>query len=544
VQAIESTHQDEKRSVAISALIMAGGTMISRILGFVREMIMYAYFDRTVTDAYLAAFRIPNTFRRLLGEGSLSISFIPVFIDLLRKGHTQNSELSTEAQKLVNGVFTILVTFLTILTACGIIFSEQIAYLLVSGKGFMEIPGKFELTVKMTRIMFAFIFFISLYAYFMAILNSLKRFAVAAFAPTMFNIVMVISALLPEPVGTFDGFFLAVGVIVGGFLEMTILIPSLIKEGYFPKFTRQVRSPHIKRIFKTMGPSLFGVAILQLTQLVNLRFASELAEGTVSWIYLADRVLELPLALFSVSLGSALLPTLSRLWSGGHKDQMIDTSAFYLRMVYFLAIPATVGIAALAQPIVQVLFERGQFDPAETAMTAKILQVYSMVILTYGGLRVVVVPFYAIKNTWVPAASAGFALLVHVFLAARLIGPLGVVGLNLSIVCSSALNLTLLIVFHHFLIGPIPYGKFLAGIFKFAAAAFGMWGVLIFHQDLAASIPLPAQFAKIIALATAVIAGGAVYFGLAHVLRAEEARATWSAVVRRIRRRPAVSKSK
>ncbi|MEQ1878557.1 MAG: murein biosynthesis integral membrane protein MurJ [Bdellovibrionia bacterium] len=345
MQAPVNTHQDEKRAVAASALVVAGGTLVSRVLGYGREMAMYALFDRTVTDAYLAAFRLPNMFRRLLGEGSLSVAFIPVFIDLLKHGHTKRDEIPEEARKLVNGMFTVLITILTILTILGVAFADQVVGLIVAGQGFMSIPGKYELTVKMARVMFCFIFLISLYAYFMAILNSIKKFALAAFAPTLFNVVMVASTFIPDTEAPFTGFYLALGVVIGGFFEMAILIPALIREGFLPRPTLQIFSPHIGRVFKTMIPSWIGLGILQLNLLVNTRLASELSEGNISWLYLTDRILELPLSLFAVSLSSALLPTLARLWSQGARQEMADTSAHYLKMVFFLAVPSAAASA-------------------------------------------------------------------------------------------------------------------------------------------------------------------------------------------------------
>jgi putative peptidoglycan lipid II flippase len=536
VQAPVNTHQDEKRAVAASALVMAGGTMVSRVLGYGREMAMYAIFDRTVTDAYLAAYRLPNMFRRLLGEGSLSVSFIPVFIDLLKHGHTKRDEIPLEARKLVNGMFTLLICVLTILTILGVLFSEQIVAVLVAGEGFMSIPGKYELTVKMAKIMFGFIFLISLYAYFMAILNSVKKFALAAFAPTLFNIIMVVSTFIPDDQAPFKGFYLSLGVMIGGFLQMAILIPALVREGFLPRLTTEVMSPHIKRIFKTMIPSWVGLGILQLTFLVNTRFASELSEGNISWLYLTDRILELPLSLFAVSLSSALLPTLSRLWSQGARKEMSETSAHYLKMVFFLAVPSAVGVYMMAEPIVQILFEHGRFHAEETRMTAAILRVNSVGILTYAGIRVIVAPFYAIKNTWLPATCAAFSLLIHIVLASQLIKTHGAVGLVASSMISSFVNLSLLTLFHNRLIGRLPLGKFFYSGLKFAASA-AVMGVILKAYYFAAPFVGDVKIMRAIVFAAFAGTGALLYFATAHALRVEEARETWGGISRRIKGR-------
>lgn len=511
---------------------MAGGTLASRVLGYGREIAMLALFDRTVTDAYLAAYRLPNLFRRLLGEGSLSVSFIPVFIDLLKHGKTDSDQIPPEARALVNGVFTLLVSVLTVITALGIFFSEEIVYLLVSGEGFMSIPGKYELTVKMAKMMFGFIFLISLYAYFMAILNSLKKFAMAAFAPALFNVVMVVSTFVPDTEAPFTGFYLSLGVMIGGFLQMAILVPSLIKVGALPRPTSKVFSPHVSRIFKTMLPSWIGLGILQLTMVVNTRLASELSEGNISWLYLCDRILELPLSLFAVSLSSALLPTLSRLWSQGAREEMAETSAHYLRMVYFLALPSMIGVLVLAEPIVRLLFEYGRFHAMETQATAAILRVNSFAILTYAGVRVIVAPFYATKDTRTPAVTAGISLLFHIALASNLIHVYGAVGLTMSTVMSSALNLSLLMFFHRRKIGPLRLrGSFVSGLKMALSAgimAVVLRGFFLVEPIVHGRIAIAAVFAAFCAGSTL------IYFGATHALGVQEARETWNGISRRV----------
>lgn len=508
---------------------------MSRVLGLFRDILTAAYFDRTVTDAWIVAFRLPNLFRRMLGEGSFSISFIPIFIDTLAKEGPL--EANKRARDLVNGLFTLLLCILTVLTALGVVFSEEILRFLVGGEGFMAVPDKFAITVYMAKIMFGFIFFISLFAYFMAILNSFKKFAAAAFAPTLFNVAMIISALFTQKISV-PGDTLAWAVLFGGFLQMAFLIPSLIKLNALPKLSSTMWSGDIARVFRGLVPSWIGVGILQITAMINVRLGSELGEGTHSWIYLADRILELPLSLVAVSMSSALLPTLSQLWSHGHKEEMVATSEKYLRATLFLSIPAAVGVYCLAEPIVTVLFNHGRFSPKDIEMTSSLLRIYSVAILTYGGIRVIVSPFYAIKNTWLPAAVSAICLVVHYLLASNLIYSWGVQGITASSVISSALNLTMLAVCHSTMIGKFHLKVFAVSFSKYVVAALGMAAVLMVYNPiyytLSSAIGMP-KIAGQISLALVVCSGAATYFAISFFLKAEGMEETVAKIRRRLK---------
>jgi len=507
--------------VAFSAAVMAAGTMMSRVLGLFRDIVITATFDRTVTDAWLVAFRLPNLFRRMLGEGSFSISFIPVFVELTaREGGLHENGRSRD---LLNGMFSLLFLLLSALTILGVIFSDEILHYLVPGEGYMSIPGKFQLTVYMAKVMFSFIFFISIYAYYMAVLNSFKRFAVAAFAPALFNAVLIVAAF--SPIETkIPGDVLTWAVLIGVFLEMAILIPSLIKINALPAFKWKMWSPDISRVFHGLVPSWIGVGILQLTALINVRLGSELPEGTHSWIYLADRILELPLSLVAVSLSSALLPTLSHLWAEGRKEEMISTSQRYLKLTLFLSLPAAVGVYALAEPIVRALFEHGKFSQKDVEVTSDLLRIYSIAILSYGGIRVIVSPFYAIKNTWIPAVVSGICLVFHYFLASYLVRDWGVRGITSSSVASSVLNLTLLVILHSQWIGPFHLFDFSKSIAKYVVAAFVMtliletyWPLKEFLYNFSRIESLSIQ----ISLTLVVLTGAATYFVVSYLVKAE-----------------------
>ncbi|RYZ66172.1 MAG: murein biosynthesis integral membrane protein MurJ, partial [Proteobacteria bacterium] len=400
-----------------------------RILGLVRDMMTARYFPNDVRDAFINAFRLPNLFRRLLGEGSLSISFIPIFVEILSgKGSKDAAEVDKRAKQLVAGVFSILMSVSITLSLLATIFMDDILRLLLSGEAYLAIPGKFELTVKLGRIMFSFLILVSLYAFFMAILNSLKKFAMTALAPCFFNIAMIAAALIsPNAAAPED--ILAWAVIAGGVLQMIVLVPGVLKAGFFPRFTAAWGSPDVLRVVKAILPSMFGMSIMQVTAIVNMHFTSTLPSGSQSYLYFADRILELPLSMFVVSVGSALLPTLAKYWAEDNKEAMSDTINHYIRLILFVAIPAAIGMFCLAQPIVSVLFLGKEFKYTDALATAQVIQVYSFTVIIAAGVRILAQGFYAIQNTWFPAVAGAVALCSHLIFAYTLTNAFGLNGL-------------------------------------------------------------------------------------------------------------------
>lgn len=525
-----------KKQVFLQSIAMALGTMTSRVLGLLRDMAFAAMFSRTITDAWGVAFRIPNLFRRLLGEGSLAVSFIPVFVE----ARVEDSSL-VRSRNLVNSFYTMLLVILIVLTALGIIFAEPIVRLLVEGN-FSEIPGKFELTVRMTRIMFSFIFLMSNYAFFMGILNALGQFGLPAMAPTFFNIAMIISNFVPKSWQPVEGDALAWGVIVGGILQVAILVPSLIKKNYLPKVSRQMWNPDVRRVLLNMLPGMLGTGLLQITTIINTNFASSLGEGTNTYIFLADRLLELPLSLVAVSLGTALLPTLSSLWSQGERHRMSETSNFYLRVNMFMAMPAAVGLYVLALPIVELLFQRGRFTLSDSLVTASVVRMYAFTLLASSSVRVLVPAYYAVKNTWFPAVVSFICLVVHVLVAPQLMRVYGIEGLVGSTLISATLNLLFLVFSYRFFINPFGIKLWLRQLILFLIPSSGLFfiasqylwirswlgGILSGGGD--------SLVVKLASLIVVIICGAAVYLSIAYLMKLEECFSALNTVFRKINR--------
>lgn len=526
--------QDQKLSkgssssgVALFAFFMSMGTMASRLLGLVRESLFAALFPRWVTDAWYVAFKLPNIFRRLLGEGSLSVSFIPVFVEAEQGG-------GLRSKALAESFFVLFSVFLLTLTALGIIFMEPLLGFLLDPSYLLD-TAKYEITLWMARIMFVYIYLVCMYAFFMAILNALGQFGRPALAPAFFNITMVISTLVPTTWLGWDGQAIAWGVVIGGVVQAGFLIPSLQRAGYLPRLKWRGWSPDLTKVFLAMGPGLLGMGLLQLMTLVNLYFASQLGEGAISYINLADRVLELPLSLISVSLGAALLPTLSRLWVQKDLAQMAQVSSYHLRLNLFLSFPAAIGLYVLSQPIIELLFQRGQFTYQETLVTSSVLQVYALIVLTSSLVRVFVPNFYAVKNTWFPALVSGLCLVGHVILAPILMEPYGIIGLTLSTVVASALNLSLLAIGFYFLIGPYPWLSVLKSFVKFCIPGLVMMFALLTYPWIRQQVG-DTFIAKLFVLGLTVSAGAFIYFAVAYLLKLTEFMDVWQKLRLRIQR--------
>ena len=468
-------------SVFQSAFVMAMGTSSSRLVALIREMVLSAYFPRFITDIWIVSLRIPNLCRRLFGEGSLSVAFIPVFVELL-----ENKSYET-AKKLVDVVFSVILIVLLVLFMLGLIFAPQIVHLLTAGEAFSQIENKVKFTIYFTRIMMVFLILVCMYAFFMSVQNSLKKFAIPAFAPALFNLTIVVAAFLPSTLFDIPGEILAWAVVVGGVLQLVVVIPGVWSLGYLPRFQwsviKALKLKPAQRVLSRLLPSFIGAGVLQLTILVNTHFASYLQEGANSWIFWADRLLEFPLSLIAVSMGMALLPTLSQYFAQGRLDKISVLINQSLRYMLFLGIPAGVALFILSELLVQVIFQRGYFGSEDVQHTAAVLRIYGIGIFAYGGIRILQPAFYAIQNTWIPAIVSATCLMFHILLAGYLLESHGIEGLAFSSIVSASLNVGLLLIFYQFFIGQLGYLKIISSIFYVIVASFVMALGLQFALD-------------------------------------------------------------
>jgi putative peptidoglycan lipid II flippase len=427
----------ENRKITKAATTIGMGTFLSRILGFLRDMVIAHFFGAGMAaDAFFVAFRIPNLWRRLVGEGSLTISFIPIYTEYL----TQKSE--EESREVTHIAFTIAGIVLLVLTVLGILFSPILIQIIAPG--FTRVPEKFQLTVTLNQIIFPYLFFMGLFALCMGILNSLRHFFAPAIAPIFLNISIIASVFLFYHVFQRPVMALAVGVLVGGVIQFLFQIPFLLKKRISFRFNFNFRHPAIKRIGYLMVPGLIGSAVYQLNVFIDTIFASFLPGGSVSYLYFADRLMEFPLGIFAIAIGMASLPSLSGLATKGKMEEFKEALSFTFRLVSFISIPAMVGLIVLKTPIINLLFQRGLFDYSATVMTAKALLFYSVGLWAIAGSRIIVPAFYSLQDTWTPLKIALICLGANVIFNSILIYPMKHAGLALATSLSSTLNLILL----------------------------------------------------------------------------------------------------
>jgi putative peptidoglycan lipid II flippase len=438
----------ENSRVVKAAGVVGAATLASRILGFIRDAVIAWFLGAGFSsDAFIAAFRIPNLLRRLFAEGSLSSAFIPVFTEYIVK------QGQAEAFHLARSAFRLLGVVLIVAAVCGVMLSPWIVRLIAPGFS----ADKLALTIALTRLMFPYIFFIGLVALCMGILNVLGHFAAPAFAPVLLNLAIIGSVLFISPSLSQPVMGLAVGVLIGGFLQLALQLPVLIKKRfYFWQASRWIH-PGLKRVGSLIPPVIIGGAVYQINILVGTLLASLLEQGSVTYLYFADRLVQFPLGIFAIATATAVLPSLSRQAATGDLDKLKDTFDQTLKLVFFIMIPASVGLIVLREPIVALLFKRGEFDVRATLLTAQALLYYSMGLWAFSAVRIVAAVFFALQDTRTPAIMAGISIVANIILGVVLMKPLSHGGLALATSLASMLNLGLLLGVLKTRLGPLGW---------------------------------------------------------------------------------------
>lgn len=430
----------ENVKVAKAAGVVGMATLASRIMGYIRDMVMSWAFGTTVAaDAFYVAYRIPNLLRELLAEGSMSAAFIPVFTETLTKGSKE------EAKRLANAVFARLLVILAIVTALGIIFSPFIVKVIAWGWKFKDHREKFLLAASLTRMMFPYLLFIGLAALAMGMLNSLRSFLFPALSPIMLNVmtissVVLLSPRMPEPI-----MGAAIGVVLGGLMQFVIQLPGLQKQGMMltPRFTPS--HPGVAKIGSLALPIFVSSSVTQLNIFVSTILASFLATGSITYLFYGMRFIHFPLGIFGVAIATAVLPTLSAQAAKQEMKDFRETLSLGIRLVFFIMFPAMAGLIMLRVPIINLLLEHGEFNRVSTLGVADALLYYALGLWAFAGIRVVSQAFYSLQDTKTPVRIAMLALAANIVLSALLIQtPLQHGGLALANSLAAALNLTLL----------------------------------------------------------------------------------------------------
>ncbi len=412
-------------------------TLLSRILGFARDAIIARAFGAgAATDAFFVAFKLPNLLRRLFAEGAFSQAFVPVLAEYKNRRGEEATRI------LVSRVATALFVALALVALLGVIAAPLIV--LVSAPGFTATPGKFQLTVDLTRIVFPYILFISLTAFAGGILNTFSRFMLPAFTPVLLNVAMILAATVAAPWFDPPVLALAWGAFLGGVLQVSLQIPALRRLGLLPRWDWNPRDEGVRRILRLMGPAAIGVSVAQVSLLINTLFASFLQTGSVSWLYYADRLMEFPTGMLGVALGTILLPSLARHYADDDPTAYSKLLDWGLRMTLLLAAPAAVALGVLAVPLIATLFMYGEFTPHDLEMTRLALVAYSVGLLGLILVKVLAPGFYARQDIRTPVKIAILTLLATQTMNLIFIWPLQHAGLALSIGLGACLNAAVL----------------------------------------------------------------------------------------------------
>lgn len=510
------------KSVARSAGVIAFATLCSRLLGFIRDIVIARLFGVYVyAQAFVIAFRIPNLFRDLAGEGAANAAVVPVFSEYAVK-HTKE-----EFWELANVVLNLLLVILTATTLLGMVFAPVIVRLIAPG--FVASPEKFAATVRLTRVIFPYCLLICLAAYSMGILNSLKTFAVPAFSPALLNISIIVFALIfGEGIKG-----LALGVLVGGVLQLAVQIPLLYKKGFRLRIFKRFSHPAAKTIGKLMLPRLLSTSIYQLNNFVDSIFGSLawiVGEGGVAVLYFSYRLIQFPIGLFSNALSQAILPTFSTQALQENTDKLKATLSWGLRTVFFVMLPASFGFMALSQPIVSTLFGGGRFDSFASLLTSRALLFYSFGLFAYGATRVLQSCFFALKDTATPTKMSALALGMNIILNAIFMFPLKVSGIALATSISGIITCFMLFKALRKKLGDFGT-KEIARSFARILAASACLGIVSYSvsQNI---FPGSGALDKILNLCLAIVLGIITYIASCFIFRVREINQLWDWLAR------------
>jgi len=461
------------KSLIKSTSIISVATASSRVLGFIRDILIANFFGTgNLIQAFVVAFRIPNLMRRMVGEGAVNSAFVPVLSEYLA---TKKKE---DYWQLANVILNLLAVVLAAIVLIGIAFSPIIVRIIAPG--FVKDPGQLELAIKLTRIVFPFIFLIGLTAFAAGVLNSLKHFATPAFGPCLLNLSIIATMLFFYR--TINITMLAVSILVGGFLQLMLQIPVLYKKGMRIRFPITFHHPAVKKIGTLLAPRILGSTVYQLNVLVDSILASLywiVGKGGIAALYYSNRLIQFPTAIFGIAVATAVLPTLSGYFAKNELDKFKKTISFSLKFIFLFMIPAAIGIMIIGKPIIEALFQRGEFGSYSTMITNQALFFYAIGLFSYAGIKILVFSFYSMQDTMTPVKTAAIALLINVILNLILMWPLKIGGLALATSISGIFNFIVLFYILRKRMGPLNEREMLIFLFKIILASLVMGAILL-----------------------------------------------------------------
>jgi putative peptidoglycan lipid II flippase len=496
----------------LKALVnVSGMTLISRTVGFVRDMLMARIFGAGVaSDAFFVAFKLPNLLRRIFAEGAFSQAFVPVLAEY------KNNKTLDETREFVSGVIGLLMLVLVIITVLGMVFTSVV--ILITAPGFTNDPQKLHLTSTLLRITLPYIVFISLASLIGGILNTWRMFSIPAFTPTILNLSFIVFALFLRHYFSPPILAMAWAVMVGGILQLCFQLPFVKKTGLSIMPKLNFANKAVWRVVKLMGPAVFAMSIAQISLVINTIFASLLPNGSISWMYFADRLMEFPTGVLGVALGTILLPSLSKHASNKDINNFSKTLDWGIKLCLLLALPATVGLAILAKPLTMTLFMYGKFSYFDVMMTSRALIAYAVGLMGLILVKIFAPGFYANQNIKTPVKIAIFVLIITQLMNLAFIGSLKHAGLALSIglgACINAFCLCYSLIKHKLY---VPQTKFAGFLVKLMLAIIVMSAVLFACLEY-----LPFTFSgsthmRVISLLFLILIAAASYFSSLFIL--------------------------
>src|SRR3989475_677148 len=526
-------HQASTRATGVVGIAI----LCSRLLGLIREQVFAGLFGAGKNlDAFLMAFRVPNLLRDLFAEGALSTAFITTFS---KKIATEGDE---SAWRLGNKVATLTAVFMSAVTLLGIIFAPQIIYVMTGFGGWS--PEKTETTILLTRIMWPFILLVSLAALVMGMLNAKNVFGAPAMASSFFNLGSIFGGIafgwwLDPHFGTRSLIGLSIGTLIGGIWQLSSQFPSLRRVGYKYHADFHWRDQGVRTVLMLMGPAVIAASAVQVNVLINSGFAARLGDGPVSWLNIAFRLMQLPLGIFGVAVGTVTLPLVSRTAALGDMAAFRSALAHAIRLVTLLTIPAAIGLIILAQPIISVIYEHGRFTPEATRQTAAALQFYAIGLAAYSAVKVLAPAFYALDKRYLPMMVSIFSIIINFILNWFFMFKVGLGhrGLALSTSLVALTNFLLLYIMMRRYAGPLETGAILGLLAKLVIPALLLAGIcwLALEFLFQSGAPLP-EWEKIIGMLVVIALAATVFFGSAFLLRVTEVRDIVDLVRQRFRR--------
>jgi putative peptidoglycan lipid II flippase len=520
--------------LARSAGLIGIATITSRILGLVRDRVLAHFFGAgDAMDAYNVAARIPNLVRDLFAEGAMSAAFVPTFTrELTTRGKEHAWRLGSQT---LNALFVVT----GLIVVLGIVFAWPLSTFYAGS--FEEVPGKLTLTASLTRIMFPFLTLVAVGVAMMGMLNSLGRFFLPALSPAMFNVAIILSALLIAPLAARFGiapiYAIAVGTLLGGLGQIALLWPILRGEGFRHHWRLDFRDPALREVLVLMGPGTIGIAATQINLLVNTILATGQGTGAVSWLNYAFRLMYLPIGLFGVSIATAALPDISRHAASKSTEDFRQTISFGLRMMLMLNVPACVGLVALAAPIVGLILESGAFTETDTIATAGALVYYAPGLLGYSAVKIVTPGFYALRDARTPVLVSMLAIFTNLVLNVSLVQVLGYLGLALGTGLAALVNAAVLLALLRRRLGGLDERRLVIAFVKIALASVVM-GLAAWSVELAlwSIVPGTRWLPRGIRVVSAIVVALVVLAGAARVLRIQEFEEAFRRVFQRLTR--------